>query len=64
MSYNEQSILFNNLSMKFSQLLYGRSTGDRIQLSKLLEEISNLDYRYPVVDTTTVSTPIYKRFNH
>ncbi|KAF2895184.1 hypothetical protein ILUMI_10984 [Ignelater luminosus] len=45
--------VFNNLSSKFSQLMYGRTEGDRIQINKLLDEINYLDYRYPVVNNAT-----------
>lgn len=51
---NDRIFVFNNLSAKFSQLMYGRTEGDRTQINKLLDEINYLDYRYPVVNNTTV----------
>ncbi|KAF5270704.1 hypothetical protein FQA39_LY01442 [Lamprigera yunnana] len=48
-----ESVIFNNLSMKFSQLLYGRTKDDRSRISYTLDEINNLNYRYPIVTITT-----------
>ncbi|KAK5641733.1 hypothetical protein RI129_010280 [Pyrocoelia pectoralis] len=45
--------IFSNLSSKFSQLSYGRTKGDISHINCILDEINNLDYRYPLVTNKT-----------
>lgn len=47
--------IFDEISQKFSQLLYGPKEGDRSRILKALDDLNNLDYRYAFVTNPTVS---------
>lgn len=47
---------FNNLLAKFAVLVTGRQEEDRIRINKILDNLNSLNYRYPVITNTTVSS--------
>lgn len=47
--------IFSNLSSKIGNLLFGRTEGDWNILSKTLDELNSINYRYIVVTSPTVS---------
>ncbi|KAK4874117.1 hypothetical protein RN001_013477 [Aquatica leii] len=49
----DESMMFDNLSAKFSQLLYGHSKGESSHISRILEDFNKLDYHYPIVTNPT-----------
>ncbi|CAG9812627.1 unnamed protein product [Phaedon cochleariae] len=49
----DNSINFSNISSKIGNLLFGRTEGDRKNLSKYLDELNSINYRYPVVSNQT-----------
>ncbi|CAG9838730.1 unnamed protein product [Diabrotica balteata] len=49
----DSSEIFNKLSSKITNLLHGRTEGDRSILSKTLDDLNSLNYRYTVVTNPT-----------
>lgn len=47
---------FDELSTKFSHLLYERTEDDRDLINKTLDDLNNLNYRYPILQNITVSS--------
>lgn len=45
--------VFDHLSSKIGQLLFGRTEGDRNIISKTLDDLNSLNYHYPVVKNST-----------
>ncbi|RZC35907.1 HEAT repeat-containing protein 6 [Asbolus verrucosus] len=50
---NDSPELFNNLSSKITQLLYGRTKNDRSIINKTLDELNSFNYKYAIVTNPT-----------
>lgn len=47
--------IFDRISTKFTQLLYGPKEGDRSRILKALDDLNGLNYRYAFITNPTVS---------
>lgn len=50
----DNSVIFDDLSTKFTKLLYARTEGDSELIHKTLEDLNNLNYKYHIVTNPTV----------
>ncbi|GJQ86916.1 hypothetical protein Trydic_g11786 [Trypoxylus dichotomus] len=46
-------VIFDNLSTKFTNLLYGRTEGDSKLINKTLDELNNLNYKHNIITNPT-----------
>ncbi|KAI4455964.1 malaria antigen-related [Holotrichia oblita] len=49
----DTSVIFDNLSTKFTNLLYSRTEGDSKLISKTLDELNSLNYKYQIIANPT-----------
>lgn len=54
----DSAVIFDNLSTKFTNLLYSRTEGDSKLISKTLEELNSLNYKYQIIANPTVRSRI------
>jgi hypothetical protein len=55
---NDICEIFNTLSAKITQLLFGRTKNDRGVINKTLDELNSINYKYTVVTNPTVKVPM------
>lgn len=53
--YDDFPQIFDEIATKFSQLLYGPKEGDRGRVTKALDDLNSLNYRYVFVTNPIVS---------
>ncbi|KAG5900627.1 hypothetical protein JTB14_005905 [Gonioctena quinquepunctata] len=49
----DNTTVFNSLITKIGNILHGRTEGDRCVLSKTLDDLNSLNYKFPVVTNST-----------